>query len=427
MAENTGSESFVNIYRLPSIEGSNSDRSPDMTSTADASESGSAIASGDRLANSIVRTSMTEALRDPVELIADTFNTPCCFQPQSAQRPILTSMEQRSYVPRSGPARAAFFAVLLTALVCSHPAAAQDQSETVDLILISSHQHDSQAFTQGLEMHDGSLYESTGLYGNSSLREVDPTTGEVVRQVDLDESIFAEGITVVGETIVMLTWKEGLALVFDIESLDVVSNHTYSGEGWGLCYDGTHLVMSNGTSELAFRDPDAFSLVSTLQVTDQLGEVSLLNELECVGDRVYANVWGSDSIIAIDKATGEVSLTIDASILAENESDGYNDVMNGIAYVPEQNAVLLTGKNWTSMHVVAFGATQAPQQESLESIPLSILKSIWPVLLIAVMVVFLSSMRLLSAIMQFLMMLLFKRQAEQPPLPSEGEQGAGDG
>jgi len=276
-------------------------------------------------------------------------------------------------------------------------------------------------------MHDGSLYESTGLYGHSSLREVDPTTGEVVRQVNLDESLFAEGITVVGETLVMLTWREGLALVFDIESLDVVANHTYAGEGWGLCYDGTHLVMSNGTSELAFRDPDDFSVVSTLQVTDQLGEVSLLNELECVGDRVYANVWGSDSIIAIDKATGEVNLTIDASILAENESNEYNDVMNGIAYVPEQDAFLVTGKNWTSMHLVSFGVTQAPQEEAPESIPLSILKTIWPVLLIAVLVVFLSSMRLLSAIMQFLMMLLFKRQAEQPPLPSEGEQEAGDG
>jgi len=276
-------------------------------------------------------------------------------------------------------------------------------------------------------MHNGSLYESTGLYGHSSLREVDPTTGEVVRQVNLDESLFAEGITVVGETLVMLTWREGLALVFDIESLDVVANHTYAGEGWGLCYDGTHLVMSNGTSELAFRDPDDFSVVSTLQVTDQLGEVSLLNELECVGDRVYANVWGSDSIIAIDKATGEVNLTIDASILAENESNEYNDVMNGIAYVPEQDAFLVTGKNWTSMHLVSFGVTQAPQEEIQESIPISILKTIWPVLLIAVLVVFLSSMRLLSAIMQFLMILLFKRQAEQPPLPSEGEQEAGDG
>jgi len=142
---------------------------------------------------------------------------------------------------------------------------------------------------------------------------------------------------------------------------------------------------------------------------------------------VYANVWGSDSIIAIDKATGEVNLTIDASILAENESNEYNDVMNGIAYVPEQDAFLVTGKNWTSMHLVSFGVTQAPQEEIQESIPISILKTIWPILLIAVLVVFLSSMRLLSAIMQFLMILLFKRQAEQPPLPSEGEQEAGDG
>jgi len=276
-------------------------------------------------------------------------------------------------------------------------------------------------------MHNGWLYESTGLYGHSSLREVDPTTGEVVRQVDLDESLFAEGITVVGETLVMLTWKEGLALVFDIESLSVVANHTYADEGWGLCYDGTHLVMSNGTSELAFRNPEDFSIVSTLLVTDQGGEVSLLNELECVGDRVYANVWGSDSIIAIDKVTGEVRLTIEASILAENESDGYNDVMNGIAYVQEQDAFLITGKNWTSMYLVSFGATQVPQQEPSESIPMSLLKSIWPVLLIAILVIFLSSMRLLSAIMQFMMMLLFKRQAEQPPLPSEGEQEAGDG
>ncbi len=134
----------------------------------------------------------------------------------------------------------------------------------------------------------------------------------------------------------------------------------------------------------------------------------------------------SDSIIAIDKATGEVSQTIDASILAENESDGYNDVMNGIAYVPEQDAFLVTGKNWTSMHLVSFESVQAPEQEASESIPLSILKSIWPVLLIAVMVIFLSSMRLLSVIIQFLMMLLFKRQAEQPPLPSVEGQEAGD-
>ncbi len=318
-------------------------------------------------------------------------------------------------------------AMLLAVLTCSLPASAQAQSETVELVLISSHQHDSEAFTQGLEMHDGSLYESTGLYGHSSLREVDPLSGQVIRQTELDESLFAEGITVVGDSIVMLTWKEGVALVFDIESLTVIANHTYSGEGWGLCYDGTHLVMSNGSSELAFRNPEDFTLVSILRVTDQGNEVNLLNELECVGQTVYANVWGSDSIIAIDKSTGEVGLTIDASMFAENESDGYNNVLNGIAYVSEQDAFLITGKNWTSMHLVLFGDTQDIQEEEpLESLAISILKSIWPVLLIAVLVVFLSSMRFLSAIMQFLILMVVKRQTEQPPMPSEEKQEAGE-
>jgi len=318
-------------------------------------------------------------------------------------------------------------AMLLAVLTCSMPASAQAQSETVELVLISSHQHDSEAFTQGLEMHDGSLYESTGLYGHSSLREVDPLSGQVIRQTELDESLFAEGITVVGDSIVMLTWKEGVALVFDIESLTVIANHTYSGEGWGLCYDGTHLVMSNGTSELAFRNPEDFTLVSILRVTDQGNEVSLLNELECVGQTVYANVWGSDSIIAINKSTGEVGLTIDASMFAENESDGYNDVLNGIAYVSEQDAFLITGKNWTSMHLVLFGDTQDTQEEGpLESLTISLLKSIWPVLLIAVLVVFLSSIRFLSMIMQFLILMVVKRQTEQPPMPSEEKQEAGE-
>jgi len=340
-------------------------------------------------------------------------------------------MEHRSYVKQHVTTSALAIAMLLTILICSMPASAQAQSETVELTLISSHQHDSEAFTQGLEMHNGLLYESTGLYGHSSLREVDPLSGQVIRQTELDESLFAEGITIVGDNIVMLTWKEGVALVFDIESMTVVANHTYAGEGWGLCYDGTHLVMSNGTSELAFRNPEDFTLTSTLRVTDQGNEVSQLNELECVGQTVYANIWGSDSIIAIDKSNGEVGLTIDVSMLAENESDGYNNVLNGIAYVPEQDAFLITGKNWTSMHLVSFGDTQDTQdtqnEESLESLGESILKSIWPVLLVTALVIFLSSMRFLSVIMQFIILMVVKRQTEQPPMPSEEEQEAGEG
>ena len=148
-------------------------------------------------------------------------------------------MEHRSYVKRHDTTPVPLVTLLLIILVCSLPATAQAQSEAAELVLISSHQHDSEAFTQGLEMHDGLLYESTGLYGHSSLREIDPSSGQVMRQTELDESLFAEGITVVGDSIVMLTWKAGEALVFDIESMTVVANHTYSGEGWGLCYDGT--------------------------------------------------------------------------------------------------------------------------------------------------------------------------------------------
>ena len=120
-------------------------------------------------------------------------------------------MEHRSYVKQHITTSALAVAMLLTILICSMPASAQAQSETVGLTLISSHQHDSEAFTQGLEMHNGLLYESTGLYGHSSLREVDPLSGQVIRQTDLDESLFAEGITIVGDSIVMLTWKEGVA------------------------------------------------------------------------------------------------------------------------------------------------------------------------------------------------------------------------
>jgi glutaminyl-peptide cyclotransferase len=212
-------------------------------------------------------------------------------------------------------------------------------------------------------MHDGSLYESTGLYGHSSLREVDPASGEVLRQTQLEESLFGEGITVVGDTIVMLTWREEVALVFDIETFEVVGNHTYSGEGWGLCNDGTSLVMSNGTSELAFRDPEDFTVQSTLLVTLDGQQTNLLNELECVGGMIYANVWRSDLILAINSTSGAVEFTVDASQLAALESGPSKGVLNGIAYFAESDAFLVTGKNWTSMHLVSFESGQEPVED----------------------------------------------------------------
>lgn len=252
------------------------------------------------------------------------------------------------------------FVVLFLTLT---PASVEGDSEAAELHVISSHSHDGGAFTQGLEMHEGSLYESTGLYGHSSLREVDPESGEVLRQTQLEESLFGEGITVVGDTIVMLTWRGEVALVFDIKTFEVVGNHTYSGEGWGLCNDGTSLVMSNGTSELAFRDPEDFTVQSTLLVTLDGQQTNLLNELECVGGMIYANVWRSDLILAINSTSGAVEFTVDASQLAASESGPSKGVLNGIAYFAEHDAFLVTGKNWTTMHLVSFESGQEPVED----------------------------------------------------------------
>ena len=274
-------------------------------------------------------------------------------------------------------------------------------------------------------MHNDFLYESTGLYGQSSLRQVDPDSGEVLRIKMLNESYFGEGITIVNDSIYMLTWKQEIALIFDIESFDLVANLSYSGEGWGLCYDGTHLVMSNGSSDLTIRNPSDFTIISTITVSDGGSEVDLLNELECVGEVVYANVWGSDLIVAIDKSSGDVLYTIDASSLSHGESDDPNAVLNGIAYIPDRDAFLLTGKNWSSMHLVSFFYDEQVIEEEPESLIISVLSVVWPVFLIAILIVFLSSMRLLSAVIRFLIVLFTKRQPEQPSQISDtSSQGA---
>ncbi|MBT92466.1 MAG: hypothetical protein CMA61_01505 [Euryarchaeota archaeon] len=392
-----------------------------MNSETTFSPTGTASAIGDKLATNINETSNNVVVVRREGRAVNMGNTSCSEQVQARLGPILTSMEHRSDMIRLGPAPHVFPALLVVLLLTFAPVAAEGSSEVTELHVISSHSHDEGAFTQGLEMHEGSLYESTGLYGSSSLREVDPSSGEVLRQTQLDQSLFGEGITIVEDTIVMLTWREEIALVFDIVTLEVIANHTYSGEGWGLCYDGNHLVMSNGTSNLTFRNPSDFSIEATLLVTDQGIEVDLLNELECVGQTVYANVWGNDSIIAINKTTGEVESTIDASVLAENESDGYNDVLNGIAYFPERDAFLITGKNWTSMHLVSFENSQTPSDGNISKpLPLNFLKGILPFLLIAAFVIILSSMRLLSVIIRFPLLIIARRQTEKPSPPTDG-------
>lgn len=220
--------------------------------------------------------------------------------------------------------------------------------------VLASHPHDPMAFTQGLLWFRGKLIESTGLHGRSGVRWVDPATGNVERSGSLPDDVFGEGLALVDRTLVQLTWKSGRAYFWDLMSLRLLKEERYEGEGWGLCYDGRRLVMSDGSDILTFRDPKTFTELGRLQVRKQGESVSHLNELECVGGDVFANVWQTDAIARIDATTGEVTGWVDASgLLNANERRGA-DVLNGIAYNPDTRRFFITGKNWPKMFEVQF-------------------------------------------------------------------------
>lgn len=214
--------------------------------------------------------------------------------------------------------------------------------------------HDSGAFTQGLVWNGRTLYESTGLLGRSSLREVELETGRVLRRVALPPHVFGEGLALVGGRLVQLSWQNGLALVWDAATFEPRGEHRYAGEGWGLCYDGRRLVMSDGSSTLAFRDPATFAETGRIGVTRDGDPLPHLNELECVGGSIYANIWQTDDIVRIDPASGRVTAHIDArGLLGPAERAGV-DVLNGIAYRPETGTFLVTGKLWPKLFEVRF-------------------------------------------------------------------------
>lgn len=181
--------------------------------------------------------------------------------------------------------------------------------------VVSRLPHERPAFTQGLAIEGDNLFESTGLYGISSLRLVDLSTGKVRRKTELETPFFAEGIAAFPETLFQLTWKEHRALVYDTQTFKLKNVFLYDGEGWGLCRDGQTLWMSNGSSVLVQRDMRTFKVIQSLVVHQGPREISSLNDLECVNESLYANIFGSDSIIRIDKETGAVTAIVDASHL----------------------------------------------------------------------------------------------------------------
>jgi glutaminyl-peptide cyclotransferase len=214
--------------------------------------------------------------------------------------------------------------------------------------------HDATAFTQGLELFEGKLFESTGLVGRSKLRRVAVTTGVVEKNHDLDSMLFAEGLTRIDRQLIQLTYTTGIAIVYDLDTFAELKRFTYTGEGWGLCYDGTDLVMTNGSDRLFFRDPATFAVRREVVVRNNGTAVSELNELECVGSLVYMNVWRTDNILRVDKATGNVLTLINAAGLLTAAERQMADVLNGIAYDEAKRRFYLTGKHWPKLFEVSF-------------------------------------------------------------------------
>jgi len=221
--------------------------------------------------------------------------------------------------------------------------------------------HDPTAFTEGLLIVDGVLYESTGLEGASSVRAVDPLTGSVLRRSDLDPDSFGEGLTAIdGDRLVQLTWKQGIAIVWDRMDLQRVGEHRYEGEGWGITtLDDGRLVMSDGSDTLTVRDPSDFSAIERWTVTRSDGTVDRLNELEWDGGRIWANRWQTDEIVRVDPRCHRVDAVVDASPLrrrAAAVATAPIDVLNGIAHEPGTDRFLVTGKDWPVMFEVRFVA-----------------------------------------------------------------------
>jgi glutaminyl-peptide cyclotransferase len=230
-------------------------------------------------------------------------------------------------------------------------------------VVVATYPHDTGSYTQGLLLDAaGTLLESSGRYGVSDLRRVDLDSGEVMRRVPLPDEVFAEGLARLPaaggapERLVQISWREGIALVWDAASFERLGEHRYEGDGWGLCHDaaGGRLVMSDGSSWLTFRDPQSFSETGGVEAKLEGRPLANLNELECVDGRVWANVYGSESLVEIDLADGRVTATVDASGLLEADEQHGAEVLNGIAYDPADGTFLVTGKLWPKLFRVRF-------------------------------------------------------------------------
>tara|TARA_A100000164_G_scaffold279678_1_gene251888 strand:- start:317 stop:1123 length:807 start_codon:yes stop_codon:yes gene_type:complete len=224
--------------------------------------------------------------------------------------------------------------------------------ETVTPRIVKKIPHDSNAFTQGFIVDKGVFYESTGLYGSSSLQKYNAYSGKLIKKISLEDKFFAEGLTLLNDKLYQLTWKSGVMFVYDKTTFEIEKILRYGGEGWGLTHNDKYLVMSNGSNTLKFRDPKTLRLIRSISVTHNGLPVKNLNELEFIGNEIWANIWKSDLVACINSDTGKLVRWIDFTSISEKTGD--EDVLNGIAYDKEKDKIFVTGKFWNSIYEVSL-------------------------------------------------------------------------
>jgi len=219
--------------------------------------------------------------------------------------------------------------------------------------VVQTYPHDREAFTQGLIYDKGIMFESTGQKTSSSLRETEMKTGRVVRQLDLDDTLFGEGITLYGDRLYLVTWQNKVGFVYEKTTFKVINKIYYATEGWGLTTIGDKIVMSDGTNILYYYDPETFTVISRIEVYDNEQKIDSLNELEYINGEIWANVWMTDKIARIDPLTGKVLSYINLKgLLPESEKRPDTDVLNGIAFDKESDRIFVTGKKWPKLYEI---------------------------------------------------------------------------
>ena len=238
--------------------------------------------------------------------------------------------------------------------VFASDAAGKEQKAPREKCKVSAeYRHDSGSYTQGLFFHKGKMYESAGQYGSSSLRIVDPATGKVLRRRNFARTYFLEGACICKGMLYVLTWREHSCFVCNPETLESVGTLRYTGEGWGLTTDGEFLIMSDGSSSITFRDPRNLAVKRSIEVTLDGKPLKMINELEYIYGEIWANVYTTDFIVRIDPATGKVNSVIDCRGILPDKLKKDADVLNGIAFNPEDKSIHITGKLWPRIYKIS--------------------------------------------------------------------------